>query len=134
MLGGGARINLIFARSCRTRFARVRGEKRISNRKGDLSEKCKLWVPGLGIFRIDYNFSANSTAFTRPAGLDLVYRVVENRGGKRLDYLGNPPDMSKYLKKFFACGANLRSVNNKGAGKKAEGGVKRHGSPLIPEC
>ena len=52
MLGGGARINLIFVRSCRTRFARVRGEKRFLKHK----PKHKL-IP---------------TAFTRPAGLDLV--------------------------------------------------------------
>ena len=53
MLGGGARINLIFVRSCRTRFARVRGEKRFLKHKPEH----KL-IP---------------TAFTRPAGLDLVY-------------------------------------------------------------
>ena len=69
MLGGGARINLIFGRSCRTRFARVRGEKLFSNRKGDLSQIFELWLPGLGNILI---FLRISTAFTRPAGLDLV--------------------------------------------------------------
>ena len=69
MLGGGARINLIFGRSCGTRFARVRGEKRFSNQKGDLSQIFELWLPGLGNILI---FLRISTAFTRPAGLDLV--------------------------------------------------------------
>ena len=45
-------------------------------------------------------------------------RVVENKGG-RLDHLGNPPDMSKYLKKTFACGADFWMVENKGGGKAA---------------
>ena len=45
----------------------------------------------------------------------LVYGVAENKGG-RLDHLGNPPDMSKYLKQFFACGADFRRVKAVGGG------------------
>ena len=53
------------------------------------------------------------------AASPLVYGVVENRG-ERLDHLGNPPDMSKYLKKIFACGADFWMVENKG--ERLEGG------------
>ena len=47
-----------------------------------------------------------------------MYGVVENKGEGKLDHLGNPPDMSKYLKKI-ACGADFWIVENKGGGLRA---------------
>ena len=47
---------------------------------------------------------------------------MKTRGGGRLDHLGNPPDMSKYLKKKIACGADFWMVENKGGEGKAGGG------------
>ena len=41
---------------------------------------------------------------------------LKTTGGRRTD-LGNPPDMSKYLKKKIACGADFWMVENKGGGR-----------------